>query len=714
LDGAFSSQLSPQEVLQVVLEAVPSEKVILITVDLPNMTTETPPVEGVEDKEPQTAPEVDAHAPAAPAPSAQGEALGQLYNALASGLKVHSQALRAQVPALEAVLKTAEANLAHAQAAEAAAALQATMDPAAEEEADVPPVDHQAALQEAKKAHFVAQRNLELLQAELESSESNQTWKPPEVEVDPETQAAIEAAKEAQQAAAKARAKSKPKPGDVPEEPEKPLADLAVEHVAKTYMDLQQLAVETFQRHNEHCRENEEERQREQERRRRQQKAAAQTAKEAQRRGPKGPPAEPIDLTASDYEPMMEDWHAPTEIRALAFCPLPFDEYAEPMREILPEPAIPTEPPLPPPSLVQSIVTPGDRPERVPLVNFSILTPSPAVCQPLHPSRVGSKEAAPATDAASATEEEVKETYTSETRWIIEPQSELRLLVHFTSSEVATYYNSLTFEVVDAVGSGPVSIGVSGVAALPGISSEPRLIFPRFKKRRAEDGYAVKAFVTSLGLYDFGPLLAGRNPSSRIIQVEDPPEAGGEELGASEAVATTEAQPQALSPFVLRHAENLRITNDSLFPANVRLGLASSGGDFAVGDLETISKSPSPFIVEPESLKLEVHQEAEVKIWCFPPEKGVYKDRIVARIEHNAEPVAFDLSALGEMPSISVDKEEVDFGRLMMNIRAEEQKVRIKNESAVAVRWQLLCKDSKAKAQAPSADEPSEEAASPE
>ncbi|CAL1143625.1 unnamed protein product, partial [Cladocopium goreaui] len=364
LDGAFSSQLSPQEVLQVVLEAVPAEKVILITVDLPN-TTETPPVEGVEDKEPQTAPEVDAHAPAAPAapaPSAQGEALGQLYNALASGLKVHSQALRAQVPALEAVLKTAEANLAHAQAAEAAAALQATMDPAAEEEADVPPVDHQAALQEAKKAHFVAQRNLELLQAELESSESNQTWKPPEVEVDPETQAAIEAAKEAQQAAAKARAKSKPKPGDVPEEPEKPLADLAVEHVAKTYMDLQQLAVETFQRHNEHCRENEEERRREQERRRRQQKAAAQTAKEAQRRGPKGPPVEPIDLTASDYEPMMEDWHAPTEIQALAFCPLPFDEYAEPMREILPEPAIPTEPPLPPPSLVQSIVAPGDRP----------------------------------------------------------------------------------------------------------------------------------------------------------------------------------------------------------------------------------------------------------------------------------------------------------------------------------------------------------------
>jgi len=659
-------------VLQVVMEAVPSEKVVLITVDLP-VPTETD----------ETGEEVaDGPAP----PSAQGEALGQLYDSLkSSGLKAHAQALRAELPALEAAVKTAEENLAAAQTAAAA-----------NEEETPPSEESMIAVQEARKAVFVAKRNLELVQAEIESCESNMTWKPPEVEVDPEVQAAIDAAKEAQAAAAKARAKSKPKPGDAEEVVDQPIADMAVEGLAKTYMELQRVAIETFTRHNQNCRESEEERQREQERRRRQRKAAAQSAKEANRRGPKGPPPEPPDLTASDFEPIMEEWQEPTEIRAVPFCPLPFDGYLEPMREILPLPAIPDEPPLPPPSLVQGIVAPPDRPERVPLVNFSILTPSPSVCQPLHPSRSASKEV-----TATPESEEVKETYTSETRWIIEPQSELRLLVHFTSSEVATYYNSLTFEVVDAVGSGPVSIGVSGTAALPGISSEPRLIFPRFKKRRAEDGYAVKAFVTSLGLYDFGPLLAGRNPSSRIATVEDAEGAGGEDGSAEEAVATAaEAQAQALSPYVLRHAENIRITNDSLFPANVRLGLASAGGDFAVGDLETISKSPSPFIVEPETLKLEVQQEAEVKIWCFPPEKGVYKDRIVARIEHNSEPVAFDLSALGEMPAISVDKEEVDFGRLMMNIRAEEQKVRIKNESAVAVRWQLLCKDSKAKTQA--------------
>eukprot|EP00434_Breviolum_minutum_P033768 symbB.v1.2.029881.t1/scaffold3317.1/size59186/2 len=338
LDGVFSANLEPQEVLQVVMEAVPSEKVVLITVDLP-VPTETD----------ETAEEVaDGPAP----PSAQGEALGQLYDSLkSSGLKAHAQALRAELPALEAAVKTAEENLAAAQTAAAAA----------NEEETPPSEESLIAVQEARKAVFVAKRNLELVQAEIESCESNMTWKPPEV--DPEVQAAIDAAKEAQAAAAKARAKSKPKPGDAEEVVDQPIADMAVEGLAKTYMELQRLAIETFTRHNQNCRESEEERQREQERRRRQRKAAAQSAKEANRRGPKGPPPEPPDLTASDFEPIMEEWQEPTEIRAVPFCPLPFDGYLEPMREILPLPAIPDEPPLPPPSLVQGIVAPPDRPE---------------------------------------------------------------------------------------------------------------------------------------------------------------------------------------------------------------------------------------------------------------------------------------------------------------------------------------------------------------
>ena len=38
---------------------------------------------------------------------------------------------------------------------------------------------------------------------------------------------------------------------------------------------------------------------------------------------------------------------------------------------------------------------------------------------------------------------------------------------------------------------------------------------------------------------------------------------------------------------------------------------------------------------------------------------------------------------------------KVDFGRLMMNIRAEDQRFKVKNESSVPVRWQLLCQEAR-------------------
>ncbi|CAK0839522.1 unnamed protein product [Prorocentrum cordatum] len=41
-------------------------------------------------------------------------------------------------------------------------------------------------------------------------------------------------------------------------------------------------------------------------------------------------------------------------------------------------------------------------------------------------------------------------------------------------------------------------------------------LWGRRKKRRPLDGFATKTFVTSINTYDFGPLLAGRDPESRV------------------------------------------------------------------------------------------------------------------------------------------------------------------------------------------------------
>ncbi|CAJ1398926.1 unnamed protein product [Effrenium voratum] len=238
-----------------------------------------------------------------------------------ANLKTHAQEIRSSIPALEAAKKAAEEALAEAKAkfeevdpserpADRPTDLSATLD--LREEAPETPETLQLALREAQQALTAACQELDFAQAELASCDANVGWKPPEVEVDPEIAAAIEAAKAEAEAAkaaqAKARAKSKPKPDEPKEEPlpEQPIVDFAIEALAKGYLELKQMATSTIERYNTSTREAEEERQREQERRRRQRKAAAQAAKDANRR-PKGPPPEPIDLTAADFEPSMEE-----------------------------------------------------------------------------------------------------------------------------------------------------------------------------------------------------------------------------------------------------------------------------------------------------------------------------------------------------------------------------------------------------------------------
>ena len=79
------------------------------------------------------------------------------------------------------------------------------------------------------------------------------------------------------------------------------------------------------------------------------------------------------------------------------------------------------------------------------------------------------------------------------------------------------------FELANDVTGQSTVIYTSGIAALPGIGSDPRSVFPRKKKKRPQSGYAVKSWVTTLNLYDFGPLLAGRDAEARLPP--PPPEA---------------------------------------------------------------------------------------------------------------------------------------------------------------------------------------------
>lgn len=405
----------------------------------------------------------------------------------------------------------------------------------------------------------------------------------------------------------------------------------------------------------------------------------------------------------------------------------------------------PAEPPLPAPTVVEIVSPPVEREPREPIANFTILTPPPP--RPPTPEEGAEEEEPPAPpqpppkmskaqqkqweqeqlrlqqQREQEAEEEARrlaEPSSDKTRWVIEPQSEQKLLIHFTTLEVSRCGAALSFAILGDIVGEPVSITCSGVSALPGIATDPRILFPgagKRKKRRPAGGYAVKAFVLEDQIYDFGPLLAGRDPASRhpvpLTSPEEPKdsssatsaEVGKAASSSGSAADGEELQLQPVSAHVLRHSESVRIANDSLFPANIRFSLESlmpSSSESADGAPAPTPAATDPevapalpFIIEPENLLLGVGEQADVKVWCFPTEKGVIDDRLVANIEHNPTPVSFGLCAVGAVPWATLDQEKVDFGRLLMNMRAEDQRICLRNESALPVRWQLLCRKAK-------------------
>lgn len=665
IDDTASTHLKPEEVVEAALEALcGSERLQVLAVRLPGI----PGDDGSE----ATGPAAPSDA-VEPVPNPAVEVITAHYEALLPAVAKYKEELQASVPQLEAAHKAAVEALEAAKAPTSAGADGAGA--VSESELDV------EKLAPLEKAVEHAAHALERAKSDITSCEETAAWTVAD-------------------AAANFPPWEKPEVEEGAPEPEEPPPTVLVAEGYTKQFEAIQAIVEQY---NTKSRTQEEDRLREIERRRRAKKAAAKEAAKPNRGRGKSPTAELASEPIVGPPPGMENWTDPAELIDLALEAPPYDAFWETCRTNFPLPLFPKEKPLPAPTVVQTISPPPERPELNPLPNFSILTPVPA----------GQDEA---TEGADAGEEggdpPPEKTVATKTRWIVDPQSEQLLKIHFSAEEVNKYMTTLRFEVVGDKVNAPVVINVSGVSALPGIAKNPRLIFTRRIKNRPKGGYATKAFILEDQIYDFGPLLAGRDASERFPKPYPPPEdpedgstpsadPKAKPLGTTiaEPVDDTLAEPveqplQPVSPYVMRHAESLRITNDSLFPSNVKLSLASSGD----GEGGEASSGPSPFIVDPPELLLGIGEVADVKVWCFPPEKGVFEDKFIAQIEHNPEPVTFGLSALGEIPWASLENEAVEFGRLRINVQAQMQQMRIKNTSTLPVKWALLCRDSKVEA----------------
>jgi hydrocephalus-inducing protein len=99
-----------------------------------------------------------------------------------------------------------------------------------------------------------------------------------------------------------------------------------------------------------------------------------------------------------------------------------------------------------------------------------------------------------------------------ETRWVIPPESTLRLYIKFFSKVPGNFESTLTFE--NSYNLKKIAIPVSGRTDFPSISNIPKNLFNAVKKSRpatVPECYLSKSYVLSENVFDFGPLLIGKN-----------------------------------------------------------------------------------------------------------------------------------------------------------------------------------------------------------
>lgn len=213
---------------------------------------------------------------------------------------------------------------------------------------------------------------------------------------------------------------------------------------------------------------------------------------------------------------------------------------------------------------------------------FSIWTPVPEANRPgsAEEGQAAGEEAV--ADALDALPPMTKD----QTRWVLGPKEAKKVYVKFFSQRVGAFSQVLKFEIVGSVRT--FDLGLQAVCEFPTINQFYRNVFMTHKKTRPTqqpESLLSKTFVVSENTFDFGPLLIKKDPELRH---------------------TDETMRQV-------NASVLQITNNGKYKVEVAFTpkstlQADEGG----------SGEKSPFILEPESMELEVDETKHLTVFAFP------------------------------------------------------------------------------------------------
>lgn len=360
-----------------------------------------------------------------------------------------------------------------------------------------------------------------------------------------------------------------------------------------------------------------------------------------------------------------------------------FRYLCEKVKEQIPEPIWPDpdKEPLPAPSIEQIIKKPGNRPIKPPVTLFSIWTPVDKLenepeeeeekeIDPKDAKAKGkAKDAKDAKDKGKAKEKPKEPEVEAETikgplldnritRWILQPGEVKPLHIKFFSTKVGKFNQTLNFEVVGATKQFPLEI--KALCEFPTINSNSKNVFMLQKRLRPSsppESYLQKCFVVNENVFDFGPLLIGKDAEKRN---------DGSDLSAM---------------LLSSNSSQFRISNNGKYDMQVTFALEST----------LTSDKPqgkTPFFFEPESMTLKVEETQNLTVWCFPDENKEYNDKIVALIKNNPNPVVFNVKCTGAKPIIKVDNAVVQFDRLLLN-KPAKRTMKLTNNCQIPIKWNL-------------------------
>jgi hypothetical protein len=222
-------------------------------------------------------------------------------------------------------------------------------------------------------------------------------------------------------------------------------------------------------------------------------------------------------------------------------------------------------------------------------------------------------------------------TYLEETRWVVPARSTMHIALRFQTEELGRYDEVLTFEV--SAGD-KIKLPITAVCDYPRIATDARSLFYKRSKARPAVPLINRQFITSLGVFDFGPVLAA-NDNAGYLEGRKPD-----------------------------HMARFRISNAGHFPLNATFLLKSSlvppppppdpKAKPAKGEPPPPPPPPTIFYLSPAALSLKLEETAELALFAFPAAEETYEDAVIVRIEDNPNEFEFPITVTGAKPAFRV------------------------------------------------------------